>query len=145
MSRRIVPPLTFLLGVLALGACALLDPAPKVPGATMTDSGLQYIDTVVGSGAAPVAGKRVTVHYTGTLKDGQKFDSSLDRNQPFTFVIGRGKVIRGWDEGVMGMRVGGRRQLIIPPELGYGERGVPGVIPPDVALLFDVELLEVQP
>jgi len=144
MSRRIATPLTFLLGVLALGACALLDPVPRVPDATMTDSGLQYIDTVVGSGAAPVAGKRVTVHYTGTLKDGQKFDSSRDRDKPFTFVIGRHRVIAGWEEGVMGMRVGGRRQLIIPPELGYGERGVPGVIPPDATLFFDVELLEVQ-
>jgi len=146
MTRRIAIPLTLLLSALALGGCVLLDPMPRpVPGATMTESGLQYIDTVVGGGASPKRGKRVTVHYTGTLENGQKFDSSRDRDQPFTFVIGRGKVIRGWDEGVMGMRVGGRRQLIIPPELGYGERGVPGVIPPDATLLFDVELIEVQP
>jgi len=146
MTRRIATAMTLLLSTLALGACALLDPLPQpVPGATMTGSGLQYIDTVVGSGASPVAGKRVSVHYTGTLENGKKFDSSRDRGKPFAFVIGRGKVIAGWDEGVMGMRVGGRRQLIIPPELGYGERGVPGVIPPGATLLFDVELLEVQP
>jgi peptidylprolyl isomerase len=141
MTRRIATSLIVPLAALALGACA---PTLHVPGATLTPSGLQYVDTVVGSGASPVAGKRVTVHYTGTLEDGKKFDSSRDRGQPFGFVIGRGKVIAGWDEGVMGMKVGGRRQLIITPELGYGARGVPGLIPPESTLLFDVELLDAQ-
>lgn len=109
-----------------------------------TDSGLQYIDDVVGSGDAPVKGKRVSVHYTGRLTDGKKFDSSVDRGQPFEFTIGVGQVIRGWDEGVMSMRVGGKRQLIIPPDLGYGARGAPPVIPPNAELVFDVELLGVR-
>lgn len=106
-------------------------------------SGLKYLDLVVGKGASPVKGQPVTVHYTGTLENGKKFDSSVDRGRPFTFVIGVGQVIKGWDEGVMGMKVGGRRKLIIPPQLGYGARGVGGVIPPNATLLFDVELLDV--
>ncbi len=114
---------------------------------TTTASGLQYEDTVVGSGATAVAGKYVTVHYTGWLyQDGQqgaKFDSSKDRNDPFVFPLGAGMVIRGWDEGVQGMQVGGKRTLIIPPELGYGARGAGGVIPPNATLKFDVELLNV--
>ncbi|MGD1944384.1 MAG: FKBP-type peptidyl-prolyl cis-trans isomerase [Leptolyngbyaceae cyanobacterium] len=110
---------------------------------TTTDSGLQYEDIVEGTGAMPQSGQRVTVHYTGTLEDGTKFDSSRDRNRPFSFTIGVGQVIKGWDEGVASMRVGGQRKLIIPPELGYGSRGAGGVIPPDATLLFDVELLRI--
>ena len=108
-----------------------------------TDSGLEYIDLVEGTGATPQRGKRVVVHYTGTLKDGTKFDSSRDRNQPFTFTIGVGQVIKGWDEGVGTMKVGGRRKLTIPPELGYGAQGAGGVIPPNATLIFDVELLRI--
>jgi peptidylprolyl isomerase len=109
-----------------------------------TQSGLQYQDVVVGTGAEAVAGKSVTVHYTGTLQDGTKFDSSVDRNQPFTFTLGAGEVIPGWDEGVAGMKVGGKRKLVIPPELAYGAQGRPPVIPPNATLNFDVELLEVK-
>lgn len=106
-------------------------------------SGLQYEDIQVGTGASPEKGKQVTVHYTGTLTDGTKFDSSRDRNEPFNFVIGIGQVIAGWDEGVMSMKIGGRRKLVIPAKLGYGERGAGGVIPPNAELHFDVELLGV--
>jgi peptidylprolyl isomerase len=109
-----------------------------------TPTGLQYVDEKVGDGAAPQKGKRVTVHYTGTLTDGKKFDSSRDRGQPFKFVIGVGQVIAGWDEGVMSMKVGGRRRLVIPANLGYGARGAGGVIPPNAELHFDVELLGVD-
>jgi peptidylprolyl isomerase len=109
-----------------------------------TASGLQYIDEQVGQGKAPTVGKHVTVHYTGTLTDGKKFDSSRDRGQPFKFVIGVGQVIKGWDEGVASMNVGGKRKLIIPAALGYGARGVPGVIPANATLHFDVELLAVE-
>ena len=112
-----------------------------------TASGLQYEDTVTGTGATAVAGKQVTVHYTGWLyqngQQGAKFDSSKDRNDPFVFGLGAGMVIRGWDEGVQGMQVGGQRTLIIPPELGYGAYGAGGVIPPNATLKFDVELLAV--
>jgi FKBP-type peptidyl-prolyl cis-trans isomerase FkpA len=110
-----------------------------------TDSGLQYEDTVVGSGATAQVGRTVTVHYTGWLWNqgakGAKFDSSKDRNDPFEFPLGMGHVIRGWDEGVQGMQVGGTRTLLIPPQLGYGARGAGGVIPPNATLLFEVELL----
>ena len=112
-----------------------------------TASGLQYIDTHEGSGDVANAGQHVTVHYTGWLfKDGEqgaKFDSSRDRNDPFDFPLGGGYVIQGWDEGVQGMKVGGQRTLIIPPELGYGARGAGGVIPPNATLKFDVELLAI--
>lgn len=106
-----------------------------------TASGLKYTDLVVGQGASPKAGKKVTVHYVGTLKDGKKFDSSRDRGQPFSFTIGVGQVIKGWDEGVMSMKVGGKRKLIIPAALGYGDRGAGNVIPPGAELHFEVELL----
>ena len=109
-----------------------------------TPSGLQYQDTVMGQGASPRAGQTVVVHYTGWLTDGKKFDSSLDRGQPFNFVLGAGEVIKGWDEGVASMRVGGKRRLVIPAHLGYGPRGMPGTIPPGATLVFDVQLLGVQ-
>jgi peptidylprolyl isomerase len=111
---------------------------------TTTPSGLRYTDEVVGTGDAPAKGKRVKVHYTGTLTDGKKFDSSRDRGQPFEFNIGVGQVIKGWDEGVMSMKVGGKRTLRIPPDLGYGAAGAGGVIPPNAELIFDVELLGVR-
>lgn len=101
-------------------------------------------DIETGEGASAEKGKMVTVHYTGWLTDGSKFDSSQDRNQPFSFMLGAGHVIRGWDEGVQGMREGGRRKLTIPPEMGYGARGAGGVIPPNATLVFEVELLEVN-
>lgn len=107
-------------------------------------SGLQYEDLQVGDGPSPQPGDRVTVHYTGLLTDGKQFDSSRDRGRPFQFKIGVGQVIKGWDEGVVSMKVGGRRKLIIPAELGYGERGAGGVIPPNATLVFDVELLGVN-
>lgn len=116
----------------------------KVTGnGTTTPSGLQYWDIKVGTGDAAVAGKPVRVHYTGWLTSGKKFDSSVDRGQPFPFKLGAGEVIPGWDEGVKGMKVGGKRQLKIPPSLGYGATGAGGVIPPNATLIFDVELLAV--
>ncbi|WP_456417716.1 FKBP-type peptidyl-prolyl cis-trans isomerase [Thiolapillus sp.] len=110
----------------------------------MTDSGLKYDDLEEGTGTEALAGTQVTVHYTGWLTDGSKFDSSLDRNQPFQFSLGKGQVIRGWDEGVQGMKVGGKRKLTIPSQLGYGAAGAGGVIPPNATLVFEVELLEVN-
>ena len=119
--------------------------------ASATHQGLKMTDKKVGTGAEAVAGKTVVVHYTGWLFDaaapdnkGKKFDSSRDRNQPFDFRLGGGQVIKGWDQGVAGMKVGGQRTLVIPPELGYGSRGAGGVIPPNATLVFDVELLDVK-
>ena len=113
-----------------------------------TASGLQVIDSVAGTGASPKAGQICVMHYTGWLYEngqkGKKFDSSVDRNEPFEFPIGKGRVIAGWDEGVATMKVGGKRTLIIPPQLGYGARGAGGVIPPNATLMFDVELLAVK-
>ena len=106
--------------------------------------GLKYTDDQVGTGAVATAGKTAVVHYTGWLLDGTKFDSSRDRNQPFSFPLGAGQVIKGWDEGVAGMKVGGKRTLIVPPALGCGARGAGGVIPPNATLKFDVELLDVR-
>lgn len=112
---------------------------------TTTASGLQYIDFKIGDGASPQKGQLVLVHYTGWLDDGKKFDSSRDRGKPFGFKVGTGQVIKGWDEGVASMKIGGVRRLIIPSELGYGARGAGNVVPPNARLTFDVELLEVRP
>jgi FKBP-type peptidyl-prolyl cis-trans isomerase len=109
-----------------------------------TSSGLQYIDQIVGTGDTATAGQTVSVHYTGWLTNGKKFDSSVDRGQPFSFRLGVGQVIKGWDEGVQGMKIGGKRKLTIPSNLGYGARGAGGLIPPHATLVFDVELLGVQ-
>ena len=108
-----------------------------------TSSGLQYIDLKIGAGATALAGQNVSVHYTGWLENGKKFDSSVDRGQPFSFPLGAGRVIKGWDEGVQGMKVGGKRKLTIPSNLGYGARGAGGAIPPNATLIFEVELLGV--
>jgi peptidylprolyl isomerase len=109
-----------------------------------TSSGLKYIDMQVGNGASPQSGRQVIVHYSGYLQNGTKFDSSVDRDEALAFTIGIGQVIKGWDEGLMTMKVGGKRKLIIPPQLGYGEGGAPPMIPPNAELVFDVELLEVK-
>jgi FKBP-type peptidyl-prolyl cis-trans isomerase FkpA len=126
---------------------AMLTPT-LLQGATMskttTASGLQYEDIKLGEGDPATAGKTVAVHYTGWLTDGKKFDSSKDRGQPFEFPLGGGRVIKGWDEGVQGMKVGGVRKLTIPASLGYGSRGAGGVIPPDATLVFEVELLKIR-
>jgi peptidylprolyl isomerase len=137
---------------LALALLAALSPFGRSDAATNQviemPNGLKYTDDNAGDGAEATAGKKVSVHYTGWLSDdgakGKKFDSSVDRGQPFQFTLGAHQVIAGWDEGVAGMKVGGKRTLVIPPELGYGARGAGGVIPPNATLIFDVELLGVQ-
>jgi peptidylprolyl isomerase len=133
------------LGSAAVHNTAMSQPAPKP---VTTSSGLQTIDTKVGTGASPRAGQTAVVHYTGWLyvhgAKGAKFDSSVDRGQPFEFPLGQGRVIQGWDEGVATMKIGGKRTLIVPPQLGYGARGAGGVIPPNATLMFDVELLGVK-
>ena len=135
-------------GILAL-ASALAPATAQTAGAAMTTpDGLKIIDTKVGTGPSPKTGQTVVVHYTGWLYEngakGKKFDSSVDRNEPFEFPLGMHRVIAGWDEGVATMKVGGKRTLIIPPELGYGARGAGGVIPPNATLMFDVELLSIK-
>ena len=119
-------------------------PNPADAHPVTTPSGLKYVEIKEGTGATPKTGQTVVVHYTGTLEDGTKFDSSRDRGQPFSFKLGVGQVIKGWDEGLSTMKVGGRRLLTIPPELGYGARGAGGVIPPNATLIFDVELLRIS-
>ena len=145
-SRTRILSATFTLALAIIGATIMTDSSDAQTGAqpVVTSSGLRMIDTQVGTGASP-AGKTAVVHYTGWLytngQKGSKFDSSLDRGPPFEFPVGAGRVIRGWDEGVASMKVGGKRTLIVPPDLGYGARGAGGVIPPNATLMFDVELL----
>src|SRR6516164_3997143 len=135
---------------LALGVGLLLlsaargDEKKKEEKVIKTDSGLKYVDQKVGDGKEAKKGDTVEVHYTGWLKDGKKFDSSVDRKEPFEFELGAGKVIKGWDEGVQGIKVGGKRKLIIPPALGYGKKGAGDVIPPDAELIFEVERLKIK-
>ena len=136
-------PLLAGLGVCLIAGLTFADDK-KDEKVIKTDSGLQYVELKEGDGAAAKKGDTVEVHYTGWLKDGKKFDSSLDRKQPFSFKLGAGMVIKGWDEGVAGMKVGGKRKLIIPPELGYGKDGFPPKIPGDATLIFEVELLKIR-
>jgi len=149
-TRKAVVRAALVAGVLGIvsiwaGAQAPARPSPvSGPGVTLED-GLKYWDLQVGTGKEAKAGRKIKVHYTGwLLEGGSKFDSSLDRGRPFEFTLGKGIVIRGWDEGVEGMKVGGKRQLRIPPSLGYGMQGAPPAIPPDSYLIFDVELLSVK-
>jgi FKBP-type peptidyl-prolyl cis-trans isomerase FkpA len=134
-------------GAKSAGAKSSVKPestADNSKGNAEKPSGLVIKDEVVGKGTAAETGDRVTVHYTGWLVDGTKFDSSKDRSEPFSFALGAGNVIRGWEQGVAGMKVGGKRKLTIPPELAYGSRGAGGVIPPDATLVFEVELLKIE-
>jgi FKBP-type peptidyl-prolyl cis-trans isomerase len=130
-----------LVGAAGLSACGGQSSSSSTPSTAA--SSLVIEDEVIGTGAEAKAGDTVTVNYTGWLTDGTKFDSSLDRNQPFTFVLGMHQVITGWDQGVAGMKVGGTRKLTIPPALGYGARGAGGVIPPNATLIFEIELLSI--
>jgi FKBP-type peptidyl-prolyl cis-trans isomerase len=117
---------------------------PPTPKTVTTATGLKYVDLEVGTGAKPKKGQHVIVHYTGWLTNGKKFDSSVDRNESYSFVLGAGKVIKGWEEGVASMRIGGKRKLTIPPSLAYGAKGMPGVIPPNATLIFEVQLLRIR-
>ena len=140
MLTRIV----FALMLVLATACSSAPASGSGGQEVTTPSGLKYTDEVVGSGKEAKAGQTAVVHYTGWTTDGKKFDSSKDKNQPFQFPLGGGRVIKGWDEGVAGMKVGGKRILIVPPDLGYGARGFPPVIPPNATLKFEVELLDVR-
>jgi peptidylprolyl isomerase len=151
-DRQVMIAIRTACAAVALALTVATAPLASVAAATsqvieMPD-GLKYTDDKIGDGAAAASGEKVTVHYTGWLDNagakGKKFDSSIDRGEPFSFTLGAQQVIAGWDEGVAGMKVGGRRTLIIPPELGYGARGAGGVIPPNATLIFDVELLKVK-
>ncbi len=147
--RNLMATAVATMAIVSIGIFRMTDDASAQSGKPVTTaSGLQMIDTQAGSGASPKAGQTAVVHYTGYLSEGgnkgKKFDSSVDRGSPFEFPIGQGRVIKGWDEGVASMKVGGKRTLIIPPALGYGERGAGGVIPPNATLIFDVELLGVK-
>lgn len=130
--------------VVAVAPAAPAEPELLENGSIRNPSGLMYLDLLAGDGPMPRSGDTIEVHYTGWLEDGTKFDSSLDRAQPFVFPIGVGRVIAGWDEGVATMRLGGKRRLTIPPHLAYGERGAGGVIPPRATLIFEVELLKIR-
>ena len=143
LSTRRILVLYALLTSVAFASLALQQPDPDIE-IVEGKKGLKYQDLVVGEGEVAKNGKSVTVHYTGWLTDGTKFDSSVDAGRPFTFQLGRGQVIAGWDQGVKGMQVGGKRKLIIPSSLGYGARGAGGVIPPHADLIFDVQLLRVE-
>jgi peptidylprolyl isomerase len=147
--RRVVPAFALAAALALASAVAPVPASAQTEGSTVTTpSGLKITDTKVGSGAEAKSGQTCVMHYTGWLYEngakGQKFDSSLDRGEPFSFALGTGQVIKGWDEGVAGMKAGGKRTLIIPPQLGYGEAGAGGVIPPNATLMFDVELLETK-
>jgi FKBP-type peptidyl-prolyl cis-trans isomerase len=148
MRRQLI----LLVLLLGMGACHSSTKAKGFSSAlgvdttkmTKAPSGLWYTDVATGQGDSAVAGRTVTVHYTGWLPDGTKFDSSRDRGEPFAFTLGAGQVIAGWDEGVKGMKVGGRRKLVLPPQLAYGDGGAPPAIPPGATLVFDVEVLKVE-
>jgi FKBP-type peptidyl-prolyl cis-trans isomerase len=130
------------LPIAANADVAVAGPTKTTAKPVITKSGLKYFDIKVGTGAEAKSGMRVKVHYTGWLTSGKKFDSSVDRSEPFVFTLGNGMVIKGWDEGVAGMKIGGKRQLHIPADLGYGERGFRDLIPPGSVLIFDIELLD---
>ncbi len=134
---------SFFLGALVLAPVAAAAATKAPPTVTLPD-GLKYVDLKIGKGPQPAAGQTVRVHYVGTLQDGTKFDSSRDRGQPFEFVLGEGRVIPGWDEGIKTMRVGGLRRLIVPPQLAYGDQGAGDKIPPNATLVFDIELLGIE-
>jgi FKBP-type peptidyl-prolyl cis-trans isomerase len=154
MLRTIRAPAVAVVGLMAVSVSAEAQqtattpsggppPLPAMLQWQTTPSGLQFAEMVVGTGAAPHDGQTAVLHFTGWLADGTQFDSSLDRHTPFGFQLGAGRVIKGWDEGVRGMRVGGKRRLIVPPALGYGPQGIPGRIPTNATLTFDLELLRI--